>query len=171
MILNAVRAHHERWDGEDLPDGLLDHGTPFAARVVGIADVYDEAVNPTPKRDAFSHEDAIAMISPVSGRVVGPDLVKHLRKSFASGAPSREIIQGPPGELDKATLFTREMRDASEWAAEESQTEVWVPPLRRQPAFGAGQFLPTFLAIFCPPRARHCHVNAIDPSTIRTNLS
>lgn len=39
--LPAIRAHHERWDGQGFPDGLQANAIPLLARIVAVADVYD----------------------------------------------------------------------------------------------------------------------------------
>jgi HD-GYP domain-containing protein (c-di-GMP phosphodiesterase class II) len=40
-IARAVRAHHERWDGQGFPDGLAGEEIPVAARLVAVADAFD----------------------------------------------------------------------------------------------------------------------------------
>lgn len=36
-----VRSHHERWDGQGHPDGLLGEQIPVEARIIALADAYD----------------------------------------------------------------------------------------------------------------------------------
>lgn len=36
-----VRAHHERWDGQGYPDGLVGEQIPVEARIIALADAYD----------------------------------------------------------------------------------------------------------------------------------
>ena len=40
-----ARSHHERWDGKGYPDGLKAEEIPYYARIIGICDFYDEALN------------------------------------------------------------------------------------------------------------------------------
>ncbi len=42
---NVARYHHERWDGRGYPDGLVGEMIPVEARVMSLADAYDEAIN------------------------------------------------------------------------------------------------------------------------------
>ena len=57
-IHNAVRAHHENYDGTGYPDGLEGEGIPFYARIVRIADTLDALTSSRPDRDAVSIKDA-----------------------------------------------------------------------------------------------------------------
>lgn len=36
-----IRSHHERWDGEGYPDGLVEREIPLGARIISLADAYD----------------------------------------------------------------------------------------------------------------------------------
>jgi HD-GYP domain-containing protein (c-di-GMP phosphodiesterase class II) len=38
-----VRHHHERWDGSGFPDHLVGEQTPRAARILALAEDYDES--------------------------------------------------------------------------------------------------------------------------------
>ncbi|NLL37754.1 MAG: HD domain-containing protein [Fretibacterium sp.] len=44
-ILGAVRSHHEAWDGNGSPDGLRGEEIPLAARVVAVANVFDNLMS------------------------------------------------------------------------------------------------------------------------------
>src|SRR5690606_31371342 len=39
LELEAIRHHHERWDGAGYPDGLSGEAIPLLARVMAVADV------------------------------------------------------------------------------------------------------------------------------------
>ena len=56
------RWHHERFDGNGYPDGLVGDDIPISAQVVSICDVYDALVSKRPYKDAISHEKSVAMI-------------------------------------------------------------------------------------------------------------
>lgn len=44
-LLPAIAHHHERWDGQGYPDGLIGEQTPLWARIIGIADAYDTMIH------------------------------------------------------------------------------------------------------------------------------
>ena len=67
--------HHERWDGNGYPDHLKGEEIPLQARMMAIADVYDALVSERPYKQAFSHKDAMKIISDGRGTQFDPDLV------------------------------------------------------------------------------------------------
>lgn len=76
MAATIARSHHEWWDGSGYPDGLAGEEIPLAARIVGIADVYDALRSQRPYKHAWSHRDAVDYIAKGAGRQFDPDLVR-----------------------------------------------------------------------------------------------
>ena len=66
--------HHERWDGAGYPDGLKGDEIPLQARMMAIVDVYDALVSERPYKKAFSHEEAMKIISEGRGTQFDPNL-------------------------------------------------------------------------------------------------
>lgn len=62
IAYQICRWHHERYDGNGYPDGLIGEQIPIAAQVVSVADVYDALVSKRVYKDAYSHEQAMKMI-------------------------------------------------------------------------------------------------------------
>ena len=65
-------SHHERWDGAGYPDGLRGSEIPLQARMMALADVYDALISERPYKKAFSHKEAIDIISVGSGEQFDP---------------------------------------------------------------------------------------------------
>jgi len=55
--------HHERWDGKGYPQGLKGEEIPLQGRLMAIADVYDALISERPYKKAFTHEEAVKIIS------------------------------------------------------------------------------------------------------------
>jgi len=70
-----IVAHHEKWDGSGYPRGLKGEEIPLQGRLMAIADVYDALVSDRPYKRAFSHEEAVKIISDDRGTHFDPDLV------------------------------------------------------------------------------------------------
>jgi len=68
--------HHEKWDGNGYPSHLKGESIPLQARMMAIADVYDALVSERPYKKAFSHDEALRIISEEKGSHFDPVLVE-----------------------------------------------------------------------------------------------
>ena len=71
----AVRASHERWDGDGYPDGLAGEGIPLAARIIAACDTYDAIVTDRPYRAARSPREACEELRRVAGAQLDSSVV------------------------------------------------------------------------------------------------
>ena len=62
-VLPIVRNHHEKWDGTGYPDGLKGEDIPLLARILQVADIYDALTSQRPYKRAFTHEEAVQIMS------------------------------------------------------------------------------------------------------------
>ncbi len=63
IVLNIVRYHHERYDGNGYPTGTKGDDIPRSGQVTGLCDVYSALVVDRAQRRAYSHADAINIMS------------------------------------------------------------------------------------------------------------
>lgn len=64
--------HHERWDGTGYPCGLKGQLIPAYVRALSIVDVYDALTSVRPYKRAFSHEEALEIITQDNGKFFDP---------------------------------------------------------------------------------------------------
>jgi len=60
-IIPMIKYHHERYDGNGKPDGLVGDKIPLGARIISIADTYDAMTSTRPYRKAMKKEVALTV--------------------------------------------------------------------------------------------------------------
>ncbi len=65
--LNAIRYHHERWDGKGYPIGLKDEQIPLTARLMAVADAYSAMTTDRPYRQGMPQDIALAILEKGAG--------------------------------------------------------------------------------------------------------
>jgi putative nucleotidyltransferase with HDIG domain len=93
----AVRASHERWDGQGYPDGLSGEQIPLAARIIAACDTYDAIVTERPYRRARSPREARVELERVAGSQLDSTVVAALVEELAAD-PTRRRRGRPPYE-------------------------------------------------------------------------
>jgi len=79
-LAEAVRHHHERWDGTGYPQRLAGPAIPLASRIVHLAEVYDVLTSPSSYKRPVSRDQALALIEKEAGKQFDPELVPVLAK-------------------------------------------------------------------------------------------
>ncbi len=100
-VAPMVRSHHERWDGNGYPDGLVREEIPFAARILCIADVYDALTTERSYKRAFSQLEAIEIMRREIGRQFDPQLFSLFEELIRRGTVSA------PSATQRATPMRR----------------------------------------------------------------
>ncbi len=75
-VQDAVRHHHERWDGKGYPDGVGAERIPLGARIIMIADTIDAMTTDRPYRKALGFEVVVAELQKHKGTQFDPRLVE-----------------------------------------------------------------------------------------------
>ncbi len=100
-ITEAVRHHHERWDGTGYPDGLKGEQIPLPARILAVADAFDAMASSRPYRNELEQEKIANEFREGMGTQFDPELVRTLLKLFpqdqAFMARSANIYERKPG--------------------------------------------------------------------------
>jgi response regulator RpfG family c-di-GMP phosphodiesterase len=95
-VAPLIRAHHERWDGQGFPDGLRGAAIPLGARILAVADTFEDLRSGRIDGRALSPLDARRSVLAGRGSQFDPTVVD----AFAS------LFSAPP----KSTVATRSLR-------------------------------------------------------------
>jgi len=105
-VIEAVRYHHEAWDGSGYPHGIEGEDIPIYARIIGVSDAIDAMLSDRPYRKALSVEAVEEQIRTFRGKQFDPEIAdlvlsediieEHLREiqlskglgAFDADAPS-----------------------------------------------------------------------------------
>jgi response regulator RpfG family c-di-GMP phosphodiesterase len=77
-LLPIVRNHRERWDGTGSPDRLAGEQIPLVARIVAVADAFDEMTAERPGGGSLPLDQALSEIERGSGTRFDPRCVEAL---------------------------------------------------------------------------------------------
>lgn len=70
-----VRSHHEMFDGNGYPEGLVRDEIPMPARVFSVVDAFDAMTTDRPYRQAMGVDQAAAELQRMAGSQFDPDVV------------------------------------------------------------------------------------------------
>ena len=73
--LDAVRHHHERWDGAGYPAGLRGEKTPLIARLMAVADAFSAMTTDRPYRQGMGRAVALDILASGAGTQWDPACV------------------------------------------------------------------------------------------------
>jgi putative nucleotidyltransferase with HDIG domain len=92
-IVPIVRHHHERWDGEGYPDGLVGAEIPLGARILAVVDCFDALTSDRPYRPRLTDEQAAEILRSRQATFYDPvvvekfiELIPELRRDDAACA-------------------------------------------------------------------------------------
>jgi HD-GYP domain-containing protein (c-di-GMP phosphodiesterase class II) len=78
----AIRHHHESWDGSGYPDGLSGPAIPLAARILAVADAFDAMTSDRPYRSGISAAAAREVLEKGAGQQWDPSVVQAFLAVF-----------------------------------------------------------------------------------------
>ena len=80
-IEQAVRHHHENYDGTGYPDGLSGEEIPIGARIIMVADTIDAMTTDRPYRKALPFDKVLDEVRKYSGKQFDPQLAELVVRS------------------------------------------------------------------------------------------
>ncbi|MGV1007004.1 MAG: HD-GYP domain-containing protein [Dermatophilaceae bacterium] len=81
--VDAIRHHHERYDGRGYPSGLAGTAIPLFARIIAVADAFDSLTSARPGRPALTVDEACAQLRQRAGTQLDPAAVAALERALA----------------------------------------------------------------------------------------
>lgn len=81
-VARIIRNHHEYYDGQGYPDGLLGESIPLCSRVISIADSYDAMAVTRPYRAPIKHEVIMEILQEENGKKHDPQLMSVFQKTI-----------------------------------------------------------------------------------------
>jgi CHASE2 domain-containing sensor protein len=75
MAEEIARTHHERWDGEGYPAGLVGEAIPLPGRICAVCDVFDALLSDRPYKDPWPLPEALEQLRRDRGRHFDPAVV------------------------------------------------------------------------------------------------
>ena len=85
-VRNVIACHHERWDGNGFPNRLAESRIPKLARIVAIANRYDNLCNPIDPKAARTPAQAVAAMFKDAGGL-DPELLRAFVKALGIYPP------------------------------------------------------------------------------------
>jgi putative nucleotidyltransferase with HDIG domain len=82
-VQEAVRSHHERWDGGGYPDGIAGEDIPLGARIIMISDTADAMTTDRPYRKRLPIDAVVTELQKYRGTQFDPKLVDLVVSSLA----------------------------------------------------------------------------------------
>jgi putative nucleotidyltransferase with HDIG domain len=92
-VRRLVLDHHERLDGSGYPRGIAGPAISLDARILAVCDVYDALISTRVYRDAFTHEQAMAILHQEAGTKLDRRCVAALERVLgAERAPEAVAV-------------------------------------------------------------------------------
>lgn len=74
-VIPTIKHHHEMWNGNGYPNGLIGEKIPLTARILAVADTYDTLRGARPFRAAVSREESRKLLLGGAGTQFDPKIV------------------------------------------------------------------------------------------------
>ncbi len=109
-VAPLIRAHHERWDGQGFPDGLRGAAIPLGARILAVADAFEDLRSGRIDGQALSPLDARRTVLAGRGSQFDPAVVDAFAGLFSTTPPKppTPMLCLRTGELRAGQTLTRD---------------------------------------------------------------
>ena len=100
-VLPGVLHHHERYDGDGYPDGLIGADTPLDGRLLAVVDAFDAMTSDRPYRKGMPPEKAVEILQQGAGTQWDAEVVDAFLAILPDILQIRDSYRRPPLPLRK----------------------------------------------------------------------
>lgn len=118
-LADVILYHHERYDGNGYPVGLVGEKIPLISRIICAADAYSAMVSDRPYRKALSAEVAQDELRKHSGTQFDPAVVEHFLAALEENGPA--YARGELADFDLEFSGDRFLRELPPEPVEEEE--------------------------------------------------
>jgi PAS domain S-box-containing protein len=131
----VAESHHEWWDGDGYPLGLIGSDIPLVGRIVAVADVFDALTHDRPYKPAWPADQAVALIRSSAGSQFDPRVVEAFLEIISERGPVEpaEDSAQPARRIPELERDEDARADSQPASLPASRTGA----ARRRPALGA----------------------------------
>jgi putative two-component system response regulator len=109
-VIDIIFYHHEKFDGTGYPVGLKGNDIQLESRILSLAEAYSSLLELRPHRDAFSPEEALAILQKESGTSFDPSLIEILIRCIEK--ESEEYRDSTDNEMEEELTQDKQRRAA-----------------------------------------------------------
>jgi HD-GYP domain-containing protein (c-di-GMP phosphodiesterase class II) len=106
-LVTLIQAHHEHHDGTGFHQGLKGDQIPFGARIIAVADAFDDLTHDGPDSPAREPGDALRLMSGQRGLAYAPEALDALQAELGGPAVAHPRAAWPGGLTDREVEVLR----------------------------------------------------------------
>lgn len=110
-VVEAVRHHHESWDGSGYPAHLAGTTIPVYARIIAVADAFDAMTSARPYKPGCTRREAVDVLREAAGAQFDPRVVEAFISTLPSTLPiagALVIFSAPSRGLKRIAAWVRD---------------------------------------------------------------
>lgn len=97
-VVNIIKYHHERYDGNGYPYQIKEEEIPLGARIIAVADAFDGMTSDRPYRKGMAVEKALNIIKENTGSQFDPQVVEVFFRIINKAVEDIENMKKTPSE-------------------------------------------------------------------------
>jgi response regulator RpfG family c-di-GMP phosphodiesterase len=109
-VAMIVRSHHERHDGQGFPEGLSGDAIPVGARILALAETFEDLQSGHVSRGALAHDDARVLIERGRGTQFEATVVDAFLESIRVPEPALSLVELTVDKLEPGMRLARDLR-------------------------------------------------------------